>query len=233
MELTAYHLLSAPSSQRAPRGSFHVRLAGASVDVGYVSEAARISLNAAPKPMIAGLFAVLGAPRDSAEVFASRIVRWRTPAKLTAVGIEETNEEDLLYRSAGLPYLPRYDGFNDIDELRLVVGLPAALVEQAMRFLTVYSELPDVNVLIAPAEAIAALPGMTPARLTAFLDARESVTPGSGPDLKFVLDALGDQRTGVTTGLSDAYRVRTLIVFDDGRRTTAELVLRLASADSP
>ena len=69
-----------------------------------------------------------------------------------------------LYRSSGLPYLPRGAPFAHVNELWLVQGLPPALVGRAIPFVTVYSGRPDINVFDAPPELIAALPGMTPLR---------------------------------------------------------------------
>src|ERR1700722_13020725 len=48
VELTAYRLL-ASGQDKPTRGAFNLRLAGANVAVDFVSESARIDLNAAPK----------------------------------------------------------------------------------------------------------------------------------------------------------------------------------------
>ena len=50
-----------------------------SVAAEFVSETARIDLNAAPKELLAGLFAGLGAPRAAADAYADRIIGWRSP----------------------------------------------------------------------------------------------------------------------------------------------------------
>src|SRR5262249_42542521 len=156
----------------------------------FLSEAARIDLNAAPKALIAGLFAVLGAQADAAEQYAERVVGWRSPPK---VNVQDS--EDALYRAAGLLYSPRRSAFNHVDELWLVLGLPPALVERALPFVTVYSGRQDVNVLDAPSEVIAALPGMSSARLDAFLDQRERLAS----DPQFAVGALGDRQAGAGT----------------------------------
>src|SRR5262245_45333718 len=164
IELAAYDL-SAPVTVRRPtHGGFAFNLANSTVTVEYMSESARINLNMAPRAMIAGLFAVLGAQPEAASQFADRVVAWRSPP-----GPNAQDEEDGLYRAVGLKYLPRRAPFNSVDELSLVLGLPAAIVERARPFVTVYSGMTDVNVIDAAPEVIAALPGMTPARLDAFL----------------------------------------------------------------
>jgi general secretion pathway protein K len=80
IELTAYKLLAAPDDARPPRGAFTVRLARSTVSVTFVSEGARVDLNAAPKGLLAGLFTAVGVSSSNAATFADRIVGWRTKA---------------------------------------------------------------------------------------------------------------------------------------------------------
>jgi general secretion pathway protein K len=80
IELTAYKLLAAPDDARPPRGAFTVRLARSTVSVTFVSEGARVDLNAAPKGLLAGLFTAVGVKSSDAATFADRIVGWRTKA---------------------------------------------------------------------------------------------------------------------------------------------------------
>jgi general secretion pathway protein K len=216
LELTAYQLSATAVERRPTRGAFRFRLSRAEIAVEFLSEAARVDLNNAPKALIAGLFAALGAKPEAAEQYADRVVAWRTAPPPNA-----PDSEDALYRAAGLRYSPRGSAFSHIDELWLVLDLPAALVERALPFVTVYSGMHDINVLDAPAEVIAALPGMSAARLNAFLDQRESLPA----DPQFIAGALGDNQAGATTKGSDAYRVRTRIVFDNGWRKVSEAVI--------
>jgi general secretion pathway protein K len=80
IELTAYKLLAAPDDARPPQGAFTVRLARSTVSVTFVSEGARVDLNAAPKGLLAGLFTAVGVRSSDAATFADRIVGWRTKA---------------------------------------------------------------------------------------------------------------------------------------------------------
>jgi general secretion pathway protein K len=89
--------------------------------------------------------------------------------------------------------------------------------------------MPEINVLDAPPEVIAALPGMSPERLNAFLGQRETLTA----DPQLVTDALGSDQKGVTTKGSESIRVRTRIAFDDGRRTTSDIVVLRGATDDP
>jgi general secretion pathway protein K len=222
-ELTAYRLTVPTKERRPTRGGFSFRLDRANVVVNFSSETARIDLNAAPKPLLAGLFAALGASNDYAGQYADRIIGWRTTPKPNA-----QSDEAALYRAAGLAYLPRGAPFAHANELWLVQGLPPALVRRAMPFVTVYSGRPEINIFDAPATVIAALPGMTPARLNNFLAQRETVSP----EPESISRLLGDQPNATAEG-SSAFRLRIHIAFDNGWQTRSEVVILLDAADQP
>jgi general secretion pathway protein K len=230
LELVAYQLSSPAEERRPTHGSFRFRMGSADVGVDFLSEAARIDLNRAPKPLIAGLFAVLGAQPQQAEYYADRVIGWRTRPKPTQPNAQnaQDNDEDSLYRTAGLGYYPRRAPFNHIGELWSVQGLPPVLVERALSFVTVYSGMAEINVLEAPPEVVAALPNMTPARLNAFLAQRETLTA----DPQLVADSLGKD-LGATTKGSAAVRVHIRIRFQDARQSAAEVVITPGGVEVP
>ncbi len=217
----------APGASAAPlrptRGSFSFRLRGGSVAVDYISEAARIDLNAASKDMLTGLFVVLGAEGDAASQYADRVIGWRSKLKP-----DQQVNEDAIYRAAGLRYGPRGGPFAHVNELWMVAGLPSGLVARAMPLVTIYSGRPDVNLMEASADVLAALPGMTAARLNAFLSQRERLPP----DPQLITAALGTQ-PGAGTAASEAYRVRIRVTLDKGLRTEVEAVILLGHSDGP
>ncbi len=224
LELTAYRLLRADDKERPAQGSFRFRMDNAEVFVSFTSEAARVDLNKASKEMLSNLFEVLGAEQKAASDIADRIVGWRTEAKPRAA-----NDEEALYLSSGLPYSPRQGPFAHVDELTLVLGLSPAMVERALPFLTVYSKSADVDVLLAPAEVVAAVPGMTPEALSNFLKQRASLPR----DQKAIAAALGPAKAGATLPEAKAFRVVTTIRFDNGRRTSTEAVISLGQDKEP
>jgi general secretion pathway protein K len=211
-------LLGGKEDVRPTQGGFRYRLGRASVAVDFRPEAARVDLNGAPKELLAGLFAGLGARPDDADYYADRIIGWRTKGGENA----GQNEEAAAYRTAGLSYGPRQGPFANVGELWLVLGLPQALVEQALPFVTVFSGRTDVDVLAAAPQVVAALPGMTPDRLHAILGQR-------GPDARSaqrVDRLLGSPEGGAAPG-SKTIRVTTRMTFDNGRRVGAECVILL------
>src|SRR5580704_2360452 len=145
-ELAAYYLGAASAEERPTGGAFNFRVGSTDVAVGFRSEAARIDLNSAPQPLLAGLFTVLGASPDAASNYADRIVGWRTAATSE---IEDQDKEVTAYRNAGLNYKPRQSPFTSVQELWLVLGLPKNLIAQALPLVTVFSGDAAVNIMEA------------------------------------------------------------------------------------
>ena len=219
LELTAYQLLRADEKDRPSQGSFSFRLDNADALVTFTSEAARVDLNLAPKEMLAGLFEVLGAEQTAAGDLADRVVGWRTKSKPNTA-----NDESALYLAAGLNYTPRGAPFAHVNELSLVLGATPAVVERVLPFVTIFSKSADIDVLVAPPEVVAALPGMTPEALNDFLNQRSSLPH----DQKVIQAALGPAKAAATLPDNKTYRVRTMLRFDNGRQVASEAVIVLA-----
>jgi general secretion pathway protein K len=219
LELAAYRITAVPQ-QRPSNGAFSFRSGQASVAVRFQSETARIDLNHAPKELLMGLFASLGATRE-AESYADRIIGWRSPPA-------ERQDEAAAYRTAGLHYGPRGAAFPHVGELWLVMGLPEAVIERALPHLTVYSTQPQVSILDASAQVLAALPGMSPERLHAVLAEREA-TP---QDAQRLLSVLGPAQTHATAEPGKAVRVTVRTALDNGRRMRSDVVIFVHEEDS-
>jgi general secretion pathway protein K len=222
LELTTYRLTATDADNRPSRGEFAFRLGRAAVAVDFRSEAGRIDLNSAPKELLAGLFAGLGAKYSNAEYYAERVIGWRT-----AQDPDQRNEEASAYRTAGLAYGPRQGPFGHVGELALVLGLPPFLVERALPFVTVFSGRAEINIVAAAPEVVAAVPGMTPDRLYAVLS-----QVGRGPqNAQFLQRLVGDQ-SGITIEAGKTARVAVRMDFDIGHRVRGEAVILLGTNEA-
>ncbi len=224
VELAAYQLQLAGEDARPARGSFQTSLNGAQLAVSFVSEAARVDLNTAPKELIAGLLSALGAGGEEANEGADRIVAWRSRPTPEAAG-----NEDALYRAAGRSYSPRQAPFAHVNELGLVLGLRPALVERALSFVTIFSGAQGIDATIAAPEVIAALPGMTPLILKQVLGDRARL----GNDNAAIAAALGPAKAGVSAQKGRAYRILTRMRLPNGSASTSEIVISLGGKDAP
>jgi len=222
LELSVYRATAAPQGQTATRGTFLFRLGTALVNAEFVSEAARIDLNAAPKELLSGLFAGLGASRGQADSYADRILGWRSPPPQDNVGPNEAAN----YRAAGMLYGPRGGPFPHTGELALVLGIPEFMVTRALPYLTVYSGQPQVDIFNASPQVLAALPGMDPQRLQAILVQRASA-PQNEQAAQALLGMLGAGQTFANTQGNKSLRVTARIAFDSGQRMTTEAVIFL------
>ncbi len=221
VELAAYQLIGLPEKERPTSGRFTARVGGARLAIAFQNEAARIDLNAAPKELLVGLLVGLGASPFDAGGFADRIIAWRSKA---AAGDADFDPETSLYRSAGLSFTPRRGPYAHVDELWLVYGVPAVLVERMLPFVTVFSGKAQVDVLDAAPQVVAALPGMTPETLQAILAAREHGQLDR-TNLPGLLSGTGSSLA--TAEGSKAVRVGVRIDFENGRQAGAEAVILL------
>jgi general secretion pathway protein K len=225
VELAVFQLLAAPESARPTHGAFDARVGRTKVAVSYRSEAARIDLNAAPKEMMAGLFHAIGVGDSAAASYADRIVGWRKKVEENA-----DNPEAAMYKTAGLPYPPRQAPFNNILELNLVLGLPPAIVERILPYVTVFSGKAQIDIVNAAPETLAAVPGMTPDILHKILQTRAS-DPADG---KSLMKLLGPAHGGATTDAIKTWRATIQVDLEGGRRVQAEVVFRLTNGgDEP
>ncbi|WP_147262919.1 general secretion pathway protein GspK [Roseiarcus fermentans] len=221
VELTAYQLLAAPEKDRPPQGAFTVRLARSTIDARFVSEAARIDLNAAPKELLAGLFAAVGATPTQAAGFAERVIGWRDKSN------PAQNSEAEAYKQGGVGYAPRQAPFQNVLELALVLGLPPYIVDRILPLVTIYNGHGEIDIRAAPPEVLSALPNVTPDLLQRLLAARAQ-SPGDGEAL---LGLLGSARSWANAASNPAARIDLRIRLDNGRTARAEVVILVSPDD--
>ncbi|MDA9499815.1 general secretion pathway protein GspK [Bradyrhizobium sp. CCBAU 11357] len=223
LELAAYRLTAQNEAARPTSGTFNARVGASRVSVTFRSEAARVDLNMAPKSLLAGLMTALGVSTADAPAYADRILAWRSSAEPG-----QEHPEDSYYRTIGAPYLPRHAPFPHSDELWLVRGIPAAVVERVLPFVTVFSNMRTVNVLDAAPQVVAALPDMTPERLQRVLG--ERADPNVDPR---ALVGLAGGANATVEG-SRAYRLTVTVELPSRRRSSADIViLLLDGGDEP
>ncbi|WP_284264976.1 general secretion pathway protein GspK [Bradyrhizobium iriomotense] len=222
VELAAYQL-TAKGEARPTSGTFDARIGAGRVSVTFRSEAARIDLNAAPKGLLSGLMIGLGISETDAARYADRIIAWRA-----SIEAGSDDPENSYYRTLGSAYLPRHAPFPHVDELWLVRGIPPAVIERMLPFVTVFSNMRTVNLLDAAPQVLAGLPGMTPEALQQLL--RDRADPNVNPRSLLGIAGAGS----ATLEGSKAYRLTVAVESALRRRSSAEIViLLLEGTDEP
>jgi general secretion pathway protein K len=111
--------------------------------------------------------------------------------------------------------------------LWLVRGIPAAMVERALPYLTTFSNQAGVSAAAAAPAVLAALPNMSPERLQAIIGGRSD--PHADP-----AGLAGLAGAGSTSAPSNAYRITIAARLDNGRSAAMEaVILMLDEADEP
>ena len=148
-----------------------------SVSAHMSDEGGRIDIGRAPVELLAGLFRSVGAHAQEADAIAQAIVSWRKPA-----GPDQTDAAHPA-QAAGGPDKGAQKAdtevpFTDIRQLALIPGMPPQLVSAIAPFATVYGSA-TVNPLTAPAQVLAALPGVEASRARSFVQMRRNLPSDS------------------------------------------------------
>ena len=118
-------------------------------------EEGKIDLNRAGDELLRGLFVSVGVAEDEAHALADAIGDFADEDELVrASGAEEAD-----YRAAGLDWGPKNARFQTPEELLMVVGITPELYAAVRPAITVWSGRRGIDPRVAPAHALAALPG--------------------------------------------------------------------------
>jgi general secretion pathway protein K len=113
---------------------WRVRIGGAVVAVTIEDQSDRINPNFSAPPLMASLLQASGLKPAPALELARRIVDWRTATPYSIDGGLKLDR----YREAGLPYGPPARPFLYVNEIGLVPGVTADLLERLRPYLSVY-----------------------------------------------------------------------------------------------
>lgn len=154
-------------------GAVHEERYGeATLRISIEDEGGKIDLNNAPKELLGGFLSEFVSAEQSSAM-ADAILNRRTAS---------TSQSTARYFVGGsasfqtLALLP----FSDISELRSIPGMSAALYEQVLPYVTVYSRSPLLNRQTASRVALLAIPSITPGDVDALIASRgaaEQIAP--------------------------------------------------------
>ena len=223
VELCAFRQLAWPKEARPDAGAFSTLIGAVRIDVVYRSESARVDLNTAPRDLLAGLFAQLGASSSTAAFVADRVLGWRGKLEDSA-----RRQEEALYAKAGLSYGPLGAPFDNVLEISLLPGMTPALAARALPYLTIFGAA-KIDPLVADPVVLSALPGATRALVNGFVVARN----GPRPDAAALARMAGPLKEFFAIDANDHVRAEIVATLAN-RRIRAEVVLKISgSSGSP
>ncbi|MCH8139761.1 MAG: general secretion pathway protein GspK, partial [Proteobacteria bacterium] len=153
-----------------------------------------------------GLLVAVGLADGEARALTAAIADFRDADDETHLG----GAEDAEYRAAGLAWGPKNKPFEAVEELHQVLGMTRQVYALAAPGLTVHSRSKGVDVTVAPAIVLLALPGVDAEAVEAFTEQRQA-RPGAGEQGAGQMAGaeLGGARITTLPGLGRQYASRS------------------------
>jgi general secretion pathway protein K len=220
VELRAARLRPAGAEARA---AFTHRLAGGVATVEALTESAFVDFNVAGPLALEAALRAAGADARSAQTLALRVLDWRdTDDSRSGTGGAERED----YLAARAASLPRNGAFQSLDEVGLVLGMPAALMPGLRRTATVASgtarlRLDAIDPDLLP--FLKELPKDLPKVLADF---------GKGRIKRRDLDAYLARIPAHAARPGPVWRLRLTIVLDGGHVARYQATVLAAGADT-
>jgi general secretion pathway protein K len=201
-----------------------VSLSSGTVRLRLDDEGGRIDIGKAPVEVLAALLRSIGA--TDVDAVAHAIVAWRKvhpdadkapPAAAASAAPASAASKVAGAPNAAPPAPPSL--FTDVVQLLQVPGMRPEWLAAIAPLVTVFGN-ETVNPLTAPASVLAVLPGVDPARLAAFLDARARTI-----DPKQLMASLGAAQTYLDAKPAQAVSVQLTAVLADGYAAAAQAVI--------
>ena len=189
---------------------------GVRIDVEIRDECGKVDLNTGRARLIEGL---LGqhAPTEDAFAITQAILDWRDPDSQRRPQGAEDND----YRALGRRSGARDGPFETVAELVQVKGMTPALLDRVAPDLTVDCLKAGVEPLAASPAVLAAVPGLAPPGIAAFLDRRAAWQANPQAGQPPVLAGAGDY---AEDSEADAFGLRATVTLPGGRSLVWEAV---------
>ncbi len=155
---------------------YHFRFGNASVSVRITAEDGKVDINTATPDILRRLFKALGVKDGKAKRLAAAIADWRDGDDMARPNGAEAGR----YQQAGRDYGPRNGPFASIQELQQVRGMTPALYARLAPLVTLWSGRNIPDPAHAPAQVLAALPGMDADQARRYVEKRHHADPAHG-----------------------------------------------------
>jgi len=195
---------------------------GVTLDVEIRDECGKVDLNTGRARLIEALFA-RHVPAEGAFALTQAILDWRDPDSQH----RPQGAEDADYRVLGRRTGARDGPFETVAELVQVRGMTPALLGRIAADLTVDCLKAGIDPLAASPAVLAAIPGLSPAAIAAFLDRRAAWQANPQTGKPPVLDGAGEH---AEESEADAFGLRATVTLPDGRQLLWDAVVWVTPA---
>ncbi|MBF0327659.1 MAG: general secretion pathway protein GspK [Nitrospirae bacterium] len=201
-------------------------------EVRITDESGKVDINTMPDIILKNLLLTLGFGAEEANSITDSVMDWKDADDLVRLNGAESS----YYMSLSNPYKAKNADFETLEELSLVKGLTAQVLNGSgerkgiMGFLTVHSRSSMVNINAAPKEVIMAIPGMSLSVADALVNYRSAKEI---QNINEVQTLLGEAYPMVALyaqgGAGDIFTITSTGVRKDGKTgytTSATVVLK-------
>jgi general secretion pathway protein K len=209
------------------------------ISVRITNERARLDLNAAPKSMLAALFAATALDEYDAASLAQAVDDWRGGSASQRL-VASAPANTMSHRLPGLDTFDTpFEGLKDLPkqtvgrryfvhpvQLASVPGFSKTLLKSVLPFVTVANGSGQIDPYIAPEPVLEALPGTTSSQVQGFLAARDG---NVSRDTALLM--LGADKAFVTDTAAKGWRLEIVSAPLNARPHRREAVVALSKGD--
>lgn len=194
------------------------------IEVAITDESGKLDLNIADEVTLLNFLKGKGREEEEAQTITHAIMDWRDPDDLAM----PFGAEDDDYRRGDYPYGSKDAYFDTVAELQQVMGMSYEVFRELEPAVTVYAGRTQPNAAYASADALLALPGMTPELANTFVSQRQALPLGD-PTVSGLL-TLPDGTPVMAGGGGFTYSVRSKATLPNGAYGLLEATIRIGGA---
>ncbi len=205
---------------RADGTPHELLLADGSIEVSIQDASGLVDINAASEELLRGLIGIVGPGGEQGSALADAILDWRDVDNVR----RPHGAEDGDYRHAALAHGAGDGPFDNIEQLRQVMGMNAEIYDRISPWVTVYSGSAGVNPQLAPEPVLRSIPGFGGAQAArSYVDSRVARPAGTPSGREPATEIQSPPQAG-----GSVYRIDARAATASGDRARIVATIRLS-----
>ncbi len=153
---------------QANNSLYEINFSEKRIRIQIADESGKIDINQAEKSQLQRLFQLINIDDSIAESLSDAILDWRDKNDLHRINGAEKQQ----YAEADLKYAPRNAPFTSIEELQMVIGMTPEIFERIENMITIYSNSPKINPVVASREVLLTLADVNEEMVDSYIQQR-------------------------------------------------------------